>query len=218
MRQCATTMEAEMTEEEHALLLGLLRTECFRGTHLEVGTAAGGTLCAMMSCFDGDLPPFVVVDRMRYFPDQEGVVRRNLESHRLDPDQVDFRTVPSNRALAQSLKAGETFDFMLIDACHRATAVTADLRWTRLLNVGGIVCLHDYTRRIASVQLSVDRFLERFPNFSVIGHAGSLIAIRKLAESSRPEISPGDRAYSLVLHARLSMQKRVARWTRAKSA
>ena len=58
-----------MTAEEHDFLFELIRDRQLTGQHLEVGTAAGGTLCAMMQCFaEQSRPPFVVVDRMTYFP------------------------------------------------------------------------------------------------------------------------------------------------------
>ena len=43
MRWCAWTLEGEMTSEEHRLLVDLLRRSERRGTHLEIGTGAGGT-------------------------------------------------------------------------------------------------------------------------------------------------------------------------------
>ncbi|OYW22698.1 MAG: hypothetical protein B7Z55_04335, partial [Planctomycetales bacterium 12-60-4] len=79
MRACATTLAAEMTPAEHELLLATLRGLGGHGLHLEIGTAAGGTLCAMLGAFsDASRPPFVVVDPMRYFPQQLDLVRKNL--------------------------------------------------------------------------------------------------------------------------------------------
>src|SRR5581483_249024 len=92
MRACATTLQPEMSPQEHAFLLHLLQSHGKTGRHLEIGTAAGGTLCAMLNAFaPAHRPPFSVVDPMRYFPDQLGTVRRNLMAHGLDPDGVDFR-------------------------------------------------------------------------------------------------------------------------------
>ena len=116
MRRCATTLESEMSEEELTFLVELLRNEQLTGPHLEIGTAAGGTLCRMMKCFDEDLRPnFVVVDRMSYFPDQQGAFRSNLKSHDLDPDSVDLRINTSQAAFVESSQSSEKFDFILID-------------------------------------------------------------------------------------------------------
>ena len=148
MRNCATTLEAEMTTEEHDFLLELIRDRQFTGQHLEVGTAAGGTLCAMMKSFaEQSRPQFVVVDRMTYFPDQMETVRQNLQNHQLDPDTLDFRVATSAAAFAAAEKSGDRFDFILLDGNHKILAVMADLRWTRLLNPGGIICLHDYSHQ-----------------------------------------------------------------------
>jgi len=213
MRSCATTLEAEMTEAEHDLLLGLLKAERFDGRHLEVGTAAGGTLCAMMRCFDDQSrPSFVVVDRMTYFPNQMEIIRRNLRCNGLDPGRVDFRVATSADALAEASRRRDAFDFILLDGSHKVLAVTADLRWTRLLNVGGVLCVHDYCRRFPGVLLSVNRFLNHHPNYARAGQADSLLAIRKLRESRRPEVSLLDRAYSCAWYLPLQVRRKVLKW------
>jgi len=216
MRPCASTLEAEMTPEEHGFLLRLLEAERLPGPHLEIGTAAGGTLAAMMRCFDdADRPPFVVVDRMTYFPDQLETVRRNLEEHGLRADEVDFRVGTSTAALREAARRRERFDFMLIDASHKVLAVTADLRWTRLLNAGGIVCFHDYARQSPGVMLPIDRFLARNDHYAKLGQAGSLLAVRKLWAAWSPEIGVFDwidsLLWSLPLEVRRKLSKRQAR-------
>lgn len=213
MRRCAITLEAEMSPEEQEFLLMVLKTEKLAGPHLEIGTAAGGTLCAMMRCFDKQArPPFVVVDRMTYFPDQLGIVRRNLKQHELDPDEVDFRVAQSATALADAVRRRERFDFILVDASHKILSVTTDLRWTRLLNPGGIVCFHDYCPKFPGVVLPVDRFLARQRNYVRVGQAGSLLAIRKFCRSARQEVNSLDRAYSLVWYAPLEIGRKLEKW------
>ena len=65
MRACATTLAPEVTEKELNALTGLLETSGLDAPHLEIGTAAGGTLKAMMGVYeDGVRPAFVVVDPM----------------------------------------------------------------------------------------------------------------------------------------------------------
>ena len=213
MRACATTLESEMSPEERGFLLDLLRREAFPGPHLEVGTAAGGTLCEMMRCFDDEhRPPFVAVDRMTYFPNQLDLVRKNLEQHDLDPQQVDFRVATSSQAFQQSVRKKETFDFILIDASHKILGVMADLRWTRLLNVGGIVCLHDYSPREPGVQLAVDRFLKSHVNYDILGQAGTLLALRKIERRFLREVSPLDRAYGVAWYLPLEASRRFRKW------
>jgi SAM-dependent methyltransferase len=215
MGRCATTLEAEMTVREHELLLDLIRREKLPGRHLEIGTAAGGTLCSMMGAFDpANRPSFVVVDSMQYFPGQLDAVRRNLREHGLDPGQVDFRVATSVRAFREAAGREESFDFILIDATHRILAVTADLCWSRLLRPGGLLCLHDYCDRFPGVRVPVDRFLARQPNYEILGRADSLLALRKTGPSVRQEVSPLDRAYSWMWYVPLEAQRKAEKWTR----
>jgi len=217
MRRCATTLEAEMTAAEHEFLLHTILHERFRGKHLEIGTAAGGTLLRMMHCYeDACRPDFVVVDPMKYFPDQLNTVRRNLRDHQLDPERVDFRLQTSIDAFAEAAARKEQFDFMLIDGCHKVMAVMQDLRWTRLLNVGGIVCLHDYTWQHKGVFLAVNRFLASHPNYAVIGRADSLIAIRKQRPSPHPEVTRANHIYSMLLYLPLQVERKIKKHSRAR--
>ena len=114
---------------------------------------------------------------MKYFPDQFQIVQRNLRQHGLDPDSVDFRTKTSREAFADAAARRESFDFILIDACHKLLDVTADLRWTRLLAVNGVVCLHDYTPIFPGVTCAGQQFH---------GHAPKLRENRDRRQHSRP--------------------------------
>jgi len=212
MRPCATTLEAEMTPDEHAFLLRLLGAERLPGPHLEIGTAAGGTLAAMMRCFDDDgRPPFVVVDRMTYFPNQLDIVRRNLQEHGLRPDEVDFRIATSAAALREATRRRERFDFMLIDASHKILSVTADLRWSRLLNPGGVLCFHDYARRQPGVMLPIDRFLARNGHYGKLGQAGSLLAVRKLCAVGSREVGVFDWIDSLLRSLPMEVRRKLSK-------
>lgn len=216
MRRCATTLGAEMTPEEHRLLLETLRSDHGAGTHLEIGTAAGGTLCTMLKAFTAtSRPRFAVVDSMQYFPDQLEVVRKNLEQHGFDPKLIDFRVATSEAAFSRAAAAHESFDFVLIDGCHKICAVMSDLKWTRLVNVGGIVCLHDYSPKFSGVQRAVDRFLASCPNYERIGLAGSLLALRKTAMSPHPEVTRTDELYALAWHLPLQFERKWQKLTRA---
>jgi predicted O-methyltransferase YrrM len=143
-------------------------------------------------------PAFIVVDNMRYFPDQLNVVRANLERHGVDPDTVEFRIGDTSELFEAAERSGDSFDFIVIDASHRIRRVTGDLRWTRLLRPGGMVCLHDYHPDFPGVVRSADRFLDRHLNYERMAQVGSLLTLRKRGESSRPEVSTADRVWAVL--------------------
>ena len=209
MRLCATTLESEMTEAERVLLYRVFRRFQRVGCHLEIGTAAGGTLCYMMRCFSDDRrPSFVVVDRMTYFPHQQSIIESNLRRYHLDPRHIDFRAMTSSIAFQHAMERSERFDFILIDAQHTILPFTADLRWARLLNVNGILCFHDYTPRFPGVYLTVNRFLRRYHNYEIVGREDSLLALRKTGHSRCPEMDVFDRAYALSMYLPLQVQRK----------
>ncbi|MCA8988886.1 MAG: class I SAM-dependent methyltransferase [Planctomycetaceae bacterium] len=217
MRRCSETFEAEMTPAEQEFLQSLIRDRNFTGPHLEIGTAAGGTLCHMMTCFkDQTRPKFVVVDRMTYFPHQQETVQENLRRHGLDPRTVEFRTQTSAQAFRDAQQSKDQFDFMLIDASHKILAVMADLRWTRLLSVGGLCCFHDYSPRFPGVKLSIDRFLSQHDNYEIVDVVDTLLALRKTGVCSSGEVSLLDSAYSLAMYVPLEVDRKLAKWRNSK--
>ncbi len=200
MRESATTLESEISAREMDALLGILRKSQFSGRHLEIGTAAGGTLKEMMLCYPaGKRPHFVVVDPMTYFPDQLGKVKRNLASAGIEPAEVEFRIGKSWPAFHTAEKSGETYSFMFIDGSHKLSHVTEDLAWTRLLETGGIVCLHDYEPKFPGVTMATDRFLSQNRNYEITAHVERLIAIKKKTPSAQKEISEWDLQRAKVL-------------------
>lgn len=216
MRPCATTLAAEMTPAEHELLLATLRNQRGSGLHLEIGTAAGGTLCAMLGAFPaGSRPPFVVVDPMRYFPQQLDLVRKNLRDHGLDPAEVDFRVSTSAVAFLDASGRQEAYDFMLIDGCHKIRSVTMDLKWTRQLCVGGVVCFHDFIPEHRGVWLAVNRFLSRHPNYEKVAQADSLLVVRKTAPSTELEITAADEWYARAWYLPLQIERKWQKLRRA---
>ena len=182
-----------MTPAEHEQLAVLLCREHFEGPHLEIGTAAGGTLCHMLGCLPEERG-FVVVDRLRYFDGQRAAIERNLAAHGIARGRVELREASSAEAFAAASARGERFDFMLIDAGHKLIDVTRDLRWTRLLRPGGVVCLHDYDETPAhrGLKLAVDRFLRRHAEYEVEDRSDSLLTVRKRAWAAEREIDAWD--------------------------
>jgi len=208
MRPCATTLASEITTEEMSFLLKMMTKVPRTGHHLEVGTAAGGTLWQMISAYaDSARPPiFCVVDPMAYFPNQYNVVKKNLSDHGIDPNSVDFRVMPSQEALAEAKEQGETFDFIFIDAGHKVRDVMNDFSWSQLLNVGGMICLHDFCPKFRGVMMAAKRFLKKHPNYQVVGQAGTLLAMEKTAISKSPEVTFSDRLWALSLAPYLQLE------------
>lgn len=189
MRACATTLEPEMLPGESTFLKETLRRRAFQGKHLEVGTAAGGTLCDILSqIHPNNSHPVVVVDPMTYFPRQMDIVRENLARHGHDIERVEFRKTTSRKAFAKASSAGERFDFILIDACHKFPYVVQDLRWSRLLNVGGLLAMHDVCPKHWDVQLAAKLFLRRHQAYRIFGQKASLLLIEKIEEGNGKEI------------------------------
>ena len=211
-RNSATSLASELGPDELVFLVNLVRNSGLKGLHLEIGTAAGGTLCAMMKCFvPGERPRFVVVDPMAYFAGQLEVVKRNLRQHDLDPSEVDIRISRSSDAFQRAEAAGETFDLVFIDGAHKIRFVTQDLRWARLVNVGGIICVHDYNLNQRGVMLAVDRFLRKHPNYHREALIGTLLVLRKQAASRSKEITRADGLWALALSPWLQLKKSLAK-------
>jgi predicted O-methyltransferase YrrM len=182
-----------MSEAELTRLVALLKSAGLTGPHLEIGTAAGGTLKELMRSYDDAARPrFVVTDPFTYYPDQRAIVDRNLRSAGLDPDSVDFRVGFSWPLLAPALAAKERFSFIFIDGDHSELGVMRDLRWTRLLDVGGYVCLHDVRPRYPGLGRALRRFLAKNSNYQQIDLVDSLAILRKVGPSARPEVSDLD--------------------------
>jgi predicted O-methyltransferase YrrM len=203
LRQSAITLEPEISDVEMQMMLSHLKRDQLRGRHLEIGTAAGGTLREMMRSYPAETrPPFVVVDPMKYFPDQLATVRKNVASAGVDPDSIDFRISASWPAFHAAERAGERYSFIFIDGSHKVHRVTQDLSWTRLLDTGGLLFMHDYSERMVGVVAAVDRFLAKYPNYKLIERVGHMIAIRKTAPSASPEINWFDRVWANFVNAR----------------
>ena len=191
VRPSATDLQPELTSSELSAIKSLLEQHPKPGKHLEIGTAAGGTLREMMLCYREPRPPFVVVDPFTYFDNQLDIVKDNLRGAAIDPNVVDFRSGYSWPLLQQSLKEDEKFDFIFIDGHHGASYVMEDLRWTRLLQKEGFVCLHDYQPKFPGVQWATERFLRKNSNYRKIIHVDTLVILQK-DEMSGSEVDSHD--------------------------
>jgi hypothetical protein len=96
--------------------------------------------------------------------------------------------------------ARETYSFIFIDGSHKIHHITEDLAWTRLLEPGGLVCLHDYEPRFKGVVAALDRFLARHPNYEIVGREDRLAVLKKTARSPRIEISLWDRTRARMIN------------------
>lgn len=214
----AATLASELSEPELANLrkaLVELRERGMGGQHIEIGTAAGGTLVEMLDLFDPvSCPPFWVVDTMSYFPGQMEAVQRNVRNHGHDPAQIRFMVSSSAKAFTVACSDPPRAVFLLIDANHEVHGVMGDLRWARFVQPGGIVCLHDYWPgdRWNGVTLAADRFLRRNPHYERLLLVGSLLLLRKQCIAERAEVGLLDLlwAYSWrqPVRWRRSLQKR----------
>lgn len=179
------TMESELTAPELGEVLKQIRQQAALKRILEVGSAAGGTLCEMIRVVDHEFEPnrveVCVVDTFEYFKDHEVIWRENLTRCGIDPDRVRLWKGKSNevRAGKQKELPCPYFSFILIDAGHKLKDVVRDTRWLEFLEVGGVAAFHDYSERFPGVCRAVDIFLARNPGFKMESRQGTLIVIRK---------------------------------------
>ena len=219
MRACATTLAPEMTPTERNALRDALAVHELNKTHLEIGTAAGGTLCDILVHYRDNLhrdpPPFIVIDPMSYFPDQHATVRTNLERNGLDPSHPQFIQSTSAQAFQQMEADPPVLDFILVDGNHKIHYVMEDLMWSRHLQTGGLLCLHDCGPHFPGVQLNARRFLRKYPNYEVHTHAESLLILKKNSPSQQHEVSRTDQLWAKclapMLQLKASLKKRLAK-------
>lgn len=195
MRPSAVTKASELSSAELAELVSVLRSAGLRGKHLEIGTAAGGTLKELMLCYPtGNRPAFISVDPMNYFPNQLTIVQKNLRSAGIDSSEVDFRIGKSWPIFQEAEKNAEVFSFIFVDGSHKIHHVTEDLAWSRLLEQNGIICFHDYAPRFPGVTSAVNRFLADHRNYEVITRVESLLVVKKISKGVKREINVWDRS------------------------
>ena len=183
-RARATTVEAECTQAERGLLVHVLTSHDLRDRHLEIGTAAGGTLKELIGLYTSreKVPEFCVIDPLTYYPNQREIIDRNLRIAGIDPNSVRFWQGVTGDFLARERQNRGRFDFVFIDGDHRAYPVTVDLQWGDLVNLGGFICLHDSSPKFPGVTWAIARFLRNCPEFEMVGQEGTLVALRKVAQ------------------------------------
>jgi SAM-dependent methyltransferase len=180
-RQSSIDLSSECSEAERALIRRILGTGKLSDRHLEIGTAAGGTLKEMIGVYgdQASCPQFVVIDPFTYYDNQLEKVRTNLASAGIDPDSVAFWTGTTQDFIDRERKAGGTFDFIFIDGDHRHYPVMIDLQWADQLRPGGVICLHDRSEKFPGVGWAIDRFLARNPDMRFVEQAETLVALEK---------------------------------------
>ncbi|MCY3879209.1 MAG: class I SAM-dependent methyltransferase [Rhodobacteraceae bacterium] len=195
----------------------LLATSGYERPHLEIGTAAGGTLKELMSVYPSRLthPEFHVLDPMTYFPNQMEIIRRALHDWNLDPDSVIFHVGITQTELPKLKAQGTEFDFIFIDGVHRAYPVMIDLQWADLLAEGGVICLHDNQPKFPGVGWSINRFLKVHSGFKRISQVQSLTILKKTGPVMAPAVRPSDltaaKMVELPIRLRRSIQKRLGK-------
>ena len=217
----AHTLASELGADELVSLrsaLMSLRAAGILGVHVEIGTAAGGTLVEMLKVFGaGARPPFWVVDTMTYFRNQLATVKRNLSNYGLTSDGIRFWVMMSGRAFVEARRDPPRVVFLFIDADHELHGVTRDLQWTHFLVPGGLLAMHDYApgSRLSGVTLAADRFLARNPHFEKLSLTNSLLIMRKKVAVERMEVNALEVCRAEVLRQIIKLRRSVAkRWSR----
>lgn len=193
VRQSSITLESECSEAERAALRDILKNSNFTAAHMEIGTAAGGTLKELIGCYPlSQAPQFIVIDPLSYFPDQLSKIKTNLASAEIDPESVDFWQGTTETFINSDRAENLNLDFLFIDADHRHFPVLVDLAWAAKVNKGGYVCFHDDQPKFPGVGWAIRRFMSNNANFKYVTKADSLVIIKKLDSSREVNISAWD--------------------------
>lgn len=193
VRQSSITLESECTVAERAALRDVLKNSNFTAAHMEIGTAAGGTLKELIGCYpNGKAPPFIVIDPLSYFPDQLSKIHKNLQSAEIDPASVDFWQGTTENFINTDQARDLVLDFLFIDADHRHYPVLVDLAWAAKVAKGGYVCFHDDQPKFPGVGWAIRRFMKNNANFKYVTKADSLVIIQKTDNGRRVNISTWD--------------------------
>ena len=219
MRACAETFESELGLDALEALKRTIKTSDLKGLHVEIGTAAGGTIREIISSYEDELdcPDFLVVDPMNYFPNQLETVRKNISGlHAAGKVQFIVETGGSAYKLFQ--KDSRAISFLLIDGSHKVKYVCQDAQWINNVEVGGLVCFDDFDCGFIGVDWVVKRYVLPTGCFEHLGYHGRLLLLRRIKAGRTPVVSAFDLALSYVLHPifqlRTSILKRLRRLVR----
>ena len=188
MRQSGIDLSSECTVAERLCIADAIRMLAEGGNFLEIGTAAGGTLKEIIKTVDSVnlTAKFFVLDPFTYFPNQLEKVHQNLSNSKIDLERVEFWIGTTDSQIENALEQGLSFKFIFIDGDHKAYPVMNDLRWMELLEVGGLACFHDYCDKFPGVAWSLDHFLSKNDEFSMILEAETLRVIKRNGEKLVP--------------------------------
>ena len=216
MRTCASTLESELDPEALNYLQELLAERSMWGLHVEIGTAAGGTLRKLLEVYDSKAkrPSFLVIDPMTYFPNQLDVVMQNVEHITWAKTKLRFEIASSSDAFARfRSRSGGLISFLLIDGSHKIKYVANDTRWLEHLEVGGVVAFDDYGAGFPGVDWVVHKIMLPNTDFKKIAIAGRLIAFEKVGNTFGAPLTIYQRILANVLHPcfqiRMSLRKRL---------
>lgn len=183
MRATALTKDSELSLDALRYLLVELKERKFSGVHLEIGTAAGGTLKAILELYkkmEHEISNFFVIDPMTYFPNQYDIVVGNLRPS-VDISNVEFIQMKSGEAYrSKAREVIDNLDFVLIDGSHKIKYVAQDIRWAEHLNVGGLLCFDDYQAGFPGVDYVVDRLVLPTGMFEKVFFKGRLLVLRRV--------------------------------------
>ena len=193
-RESAITLKSEMTDAEVYSIKNAIKDSKLTGLHIEIGTAAGGTMCEILKCYQNELkvvsPQFIIIDPLTYFDDQYEKICLNLKNNGLSQNNITFEKSKSSVAFRNlSAHAGE-IDFILIDGNHKVNHFVGDLRFSRYLKAGGLLLIHDYSKGFKGIHSATNDFLNRYTNYEVLSHVDCLLILRKKSISNSLEISP----------------------------
>ena len=211
MRQSAITWKSEMAEDDLSLLLDNLEIADFSGSHLEIGTAAGGTLVELGKFYQEKKKKvkFLVVDPMSYFDNQLEIVKANLDKNNIDPKSVEFLVGTSKQVFDSSVRRDLNLDFILVDGSHKCRHVMKDLKWIQHLNINGIIAFDDYQSGFDGVDWVVDNFLKRHPGFEVIAQGQRLLLVKKVKARVGPMVSVFDLLVAEALNPFFQLKKSI---------
>jgi len=206
-----------MTDAEVYSIKNAIKDSKLTGLHIEIGTAAGGTLCEILKCYQNELkvvpPQFIIIDPLTYFNDQYEKICLNLKNNGLSKNNITFEKNKSSVAFRNlSAHAGE-IDFILIDGNHKINHFVGDLRFSRYLKAGGLLLIHDYSNGFTGIHSATNIFLNRYRNYEVLSYVDSLIILRKKTVTNTQEVSVIDQFMSGLVNifqqVKLSLHKRV---------